>query len=52
MPDYSTGAASSAVSTSSAGLIGGGIVLALAAGTAFIIARSKKKQTEGVTDAE
>ncbi len=52
MPDYSTGAASSAVSTSSAGLIGGGIVLALAAGTAFVISRSKKKQTEGVTDAE
>ncbi len=50
MPDYSTGAASSAVSTSSAGLIGGGIVLALAAGTAFVISRSKKKQTEGVTD--
>ncbi|MEA4915620.1 MAG: energy-coupling factor ABC transporter permease [Christensenella sp.] len=52
MPDYSTGAASSAVSTSSAGPIGGGIVLALAAGTAFVISRSKKKQTEGVTDAE
>ena len=52
MPDYSTGAASSAVSTSSAGLIGGGIVLALAAGTAFVISRSKKKQTDGVTDAE
>lgn len=52
MPDYSTGAVSSAVSTSSAGLIGGGIVLALAAGTAFVISRSKKKQTDGVTDAE
>ncbi len=52
MPDYSTGAASSAASTSSAGLIGGGIVLALAAGTAFVISRSKKKQTDGMPDAE
>lgn len=44
MPDYSTGAASPAASTSSAGLIGGGIVLALAAGTAFVLSRAKKKR--------
>ena len=44
MPDYSTGAASPAASTSSAGLIGGAIVLALAAGTAFVLSRAKKKR--------
>jgi len=43
MADYSTGVASEAASTSSAGLIGGGIVLALAAGTAYVLARVKKK---------
>jgi len=43
MPDYSTGAASEAASTSGAGLIGGGIVLVLAAATAFLISRTKKK---------
>ena len=52
MPDYSTGAASAAVSTSSAGLLGGGIVLALAAGTAFAISRSKKKHKDTVPGAE
>jgi len=51
MPDYSTGAASEAVSTSSAGLIGGGIVLALAAGTAFLLSRAKKRDASGL-DAE
>ena len=44
MPDYSTGAASEAVSTSGAGLIGGAIVLALAAGTAFVLSKVKKKK--------
>ncbi len=44
MPDYSTGAESEAAATSGAGLIGGGIVLALAAGTAFVISHSKKKE--------
>ena len=43
MPDYSTGADTGAASTSCAGLIGGGIVLALAAGTAFVISHAKKK---------
>ena len=46
MPDYSTGAASEAASTSGAGLIGGGIVLALAAGTAFLLSRVKRKTAE------
>jgi len=46
MPDYSTGAASEAASTSGAGLIGGGIVLALAAGTAYAISRAKKRRHE------
>ncbi|MEA4870149.1 Cobalt transport protein CbiM [bioreactor metagenome] len=49
MPDYSIGAASEAVSTSGAGLIGGGIVLALAAGTAFAISRAKKKRRDSET---
>ena len=44
MPDYSTGAASESASTSGAGLIGGAIVLALAAGTAFILSKVKKKK--------
>ena len=46
MPDYSTGAASEAASTSGAGLIGGGIVLALAAGTAYLLSRVKRKSAE------
>ncbi len=44
MPDYSTGTASEAASTSGAGLIGGAIVLALAAGTAFVLSKVKKKK--------
>jgi cobalt/nickel transport system permease protein len=44
MPDYSTGAASEAAATSGAGLIGGAIVLLLAAGTAFTISHAKKKK--------
>lgn len=44
MPDYSTGASSEAASTSVAGLIGGGIVLALAAGTAFVISHARKNK--------
>ena len=50
MPDYSTGAASEAAATSGAGLIGGGIVLALAAGTAFVISRAKKKHAQKNAD--
>ena len=46
MPDYSTGAANEAASTSGAGLIGGGIVLALAAGTAYLLSRVKRKSAE------
>ena len=46
MPDYSTGASSEAAATSGAGLIGGGIVLALAAGTAFALSHTRKKRGE------
>ena len=52
MPDYSTGAASEAASTSGAGLIGGGIVLVLAAGAAFVISRSKKRKKNATPEAE
>ena len=52
MPDYSTGAASPAASTSSAGLIGGAIVLALAAGTAFVLSRAKKKRNDSNPEAK
>jgi len=52
LQDYSTGAKSEAALTSAAGLIGGGIVLALAAGTAFAISRTKKKNHESESTKE